>query len=517
MGGERLSLDHSVGNRVFKGTIIIVLVGILAKLAAFLSEAILAAYLGTTFESDAYYMVAGIKDVIYPMLSVGIWNVFLPLYKSHTAKGESELAETLTDKSLSFFTGLSVIVVAVLILLAPAAVSVVAPGFKDETRALCIRLVRIAALNYVPIIASAVYASMLQCHEKFLGSQIREVVSHIPTIIAAVFFYRHFGIEAMAIALIVGGALRLMIELPFVDWGYRYKPDFRFNTPEFALMLRRLPSALISAGVVQLNTLIDKAMASTLPAGTISGLNYGHKLMNVLSGLLSSSIATALYPQMIELIALDKKDELSRLIAKIINIFSLLMLPITLACVLFRTELVSVVFQRGVFDDSSTKLTAGIFALYCLGIFFIACNAVISNIFYSVGDTKTPMLISIVALVLNVALNLVLIRLWGVNGLALATSLSACVTFFVRLWAAKKLVKLDGTVMLITAAKVLFASALACGLPRFLFSLLSFNKYIVLMGSAVIAVGLYAALVNILRVGEFRDLIYLLKRKRHGA
>ena len=506
-------MDNSIGKRVFRGTIIIVLIGILAKLAAFLSEAVLAAYLGTNYRSDAYYMVSSIQQVIYPMLSVGIWKVFLPVYKEKITQGHADQAYELTNKAISFFTVISIAVVAMIMVLTGTVVSIVAPGFEGETRELCIKLVRISSPMYVFIIASAVYASILQSHNKFLGSQIREVASHIPTILAAIFFYNKFGIEAMAIALVVGGAVRLIIELPFVDWGYKYKPDLKFRTKEFLTMLKRLPSALISEGVTQLNTLIDKAMASTLPEGTISGLNYGHRLMNVFSGLLSTAIATALYPQMIELIALKKEQELSKLVVKIINIFCVLMVPVTLACVLFRTELVAAVFQRGSFTAESTLLTSGVFALYSLGIFFIACNTVITNLFYGYGNTKTPMYISIANLVINVVLNLVLIHLWGVNGLALATSLSAVITFFVRVKAAEKYVKLDNKKMIVTALKVLVAAAIACMIPRAFFWQHPINKYLTLIISAIIGIIIYLLAVKLLKVTEINDLVGLLKRK----
>jgi len=447
------------------------------------------------------------------MMSVGIWNVFLPLYKNRIAKKEIAEAERLTNKSLSFFTLISFAVVVLLLVFAPLVVSIVAPGFEGETRTLCIRLVRISSPMYIFIISSAVYASILQCHDKFLGSQIREVVSHLPTIIAAIFLYKRFGIAVMALALVVAGILRLIIELPFVSWGYKYKPDFKFKTQEFSLMLKRLPSALISAGIAQLNTLVDKAMASTLPTGTVSGLNYGQKLMNVFSGLLSSAIATAMYPQMIELISLNKKKELGRLVVKIINIFCVLMMPITVACVLFRTELVSAVFQRGAFDASSTALTADVFALYCIGLFFIACNTIISNIFYGYGDTKTPMYISIANLGINVVLNLILIQTWGVNGLALATSISAIITFFVRLKFAEKYVKVDNKIMILTAGKVMIASAIACMIPRAIFWLHPMNKYLTLIISAIIGVAVYLMSVKSMRVTEIVDLIDLLKRR----
>lgn len=510
-------MDNSIGKKVFKGTIIIVLVGILAKFTSFIAEAILAAYLGTTYQSDAYYMVSSIQAVIYPMLSVGIWKVFLPLYKEKVAKGLDQQAVELTNKSITFFSIISFVAVGLLILLAAPIVSIVAPGFEGETRLLCIKLVRIAAPMYFFIIAAAIYASILQANNRFLGSQIREVASHIPTIITAVVFYKSFGIEVMAVALVIGGTLRLIVELPFVNWGYKYKPDFQFKTPEFILMLKRLPSALVSEGVTQLNTLVDKAMASTLPEGTISGLNYGQKLMNVFSGLLSTAIATALYPQMIELIALKKENELSKLVVKIINIFCVLMFPVTIACVLFRVELVSAVFQRGSFTEKSTALTSGVFALYCVGIFFIACNTIVTNLFYGYGNTKTPMIVSIVNFIVNVVLNLSLIHFLGVNGLALATSLSAFVTFFVRLKLAEKYVKLDNKQMITTGIKVLISSVIACFIPRIIFWVYPINKYLSLVISAFIGMIIYFALVKLFKVNEVGDLIDLFRRKLKKA
>ena len=506
-------MENSIGKKVFHGTIIIVLVGILAKITSFIAEAILAAYLGTTYQSDAYYMVSSIQAVIYPMLSVGIWKVFLPIYKEKLTQGKNQEATTLTNKAITFFSIVSFVAVGLLIILAGPVVSLVAPGFEGETRRLCIKLVRIAAPMYFFIIAAAIYASILQANNKFLGSQIREVASHLPTIFAAIFFYKTFGIEAMAVSLVVGGGARLLIELPFVDWGYKFKPDFKFNSHEFGLMLKRLPSALISEGVTQLNTLIDKAMASTLPPGTVSALNYGNKLMNVFSGLLSTAIATALYPQMIELIALKKRDELSKLVVNIINIFCVLMVPITVACILFRTDLVAAVFQRGSFTIDSTMVTSGVFALYCLGLFFIASNTVITNLFYGYGNTKTPMYISIANLVINVALNLILIYIWGVNGLALATSLSAIITFFVRVRAAEKYVNLDNKRMIVTAIKVFIGSTVACMIPRIMFWVHPFNRYLTLIISAILGVIIYLASMKVLKVNEIDDVIGLLKRK----
>lgn len=505
--------DKSTGSMLLRGTIVIVFVGIIAKFIAFIAEAVLAAYLGTTYQSDAYYMVSSVKAVVYPMLSIGIWNVFLPLYKGYIVKAEIEKADTLTNKTLSFFLTISLGVALLQVAFAPLVVSIVAPGFEGETRTLCIKLVRVSAPSYVFIIASAVYASMLQCHNKFLGSQIREIASHIPTILAVIFFYKTYGIEVMAIALVVSGLFRLLIEFPFVDWGYKYKPDFNFKSQKFSLMLKRLPSAFISAGVEQLNLLIDKAMASTLPEGTISSLNYSQKMVNVFSGFLSSAIATALYPQMIDLITRNAKEELSKLVAVIFNIYCILMFPVTIACVLFRTELVVAVFQRGAFDVNSTTLTAGVFAMYCLGMYFIACNLIISNIFYGFGNTKMPMYIGIANLGINVVLNLTFIQFWGMNGLALATSFSAFITFLIRLGAVRCYINLRSSKIVITGIKVLIASVIACGFPRVIFWIHPINNYLMLLISALIGVLIYLILVKLLKIHEISYLVRLMKRE----
>lgn len=507
-------MSKNTVNLVIRGTISIMIVGVLAKVASFISEAILAAALGTSAVGDAYYMVANIQAVIFPMLNIGIWNVFLPLYKTHIAKGELQEAYGLADRSISFFTLASIAIVALLLVFAETVVSIVAPGFEGSTKELCVTLVRIAAPKYCFITASAVYASMLQCHNRFVGSQIREVASHIPTIIAALFLYERFGIRILAVALVAGGMLRLLIELPFVNWGYHYRPNLHFKSAEFKEMLRRMPPVLLTEATVQVNALIDKAMASTLPDGTISGMNYGHKLVNVVSGLLSVSVATALYPQMIELIAQKKREELSNLVVRILRLFCALMLPVTLACILFSRELVTAVFRRGAFNMESVSLTAGVFAMYSVGLLFYASNTVLNNLFYSSGDTKTPFYVSLAAMGINICLNLCLIRLLGANGLAMATALSSISVFCILLVLSRRIISFPWRGLLLAAGKILLCAGAACIPPRVLFWLVpGQNVFLVLAASALFGVAVYLLGLKITRVEELDTMKKLLTQK----
>lgn len=511
--GQNLS---SIGGRILHGAVVIAMMSFLAKLASFVVESTLAAYLGTSWQSDAYYMVSGVKDLFYPMLSIGIWKVFLPLYKERIALGDMKAAGSLANKAITLFTGASVVVVALVILFAEAVVSIVAPGFEGETRSLCIHLVRISTACYVPIIASSVYASMLQCHGKFFGSQLRETASHLPVIIAAVLFYPRYGVDALAYGLVAGGVVRLVVELPFVDWGYHYRFDARFRDGDVKKMLRRLPSSLVSEGVVQLNTLVDKSMASTLPGGSVAALSYGQKLTNVFSGMLSSAITTALYPQMVELIALKRRADLSHLLSRIIRLFCVVMIPVSLACALFGRELVSVAFQRGSFGEDSVSVTSGVFALYSCGMLFAACNSVTDNVFYGYGDTATPMRAIMVTLASNTCGNIIFMRFWGVNGFALSTTLAGVASFGVRVVLLRDYVDLEWKTIITVVLKVLSAALVSCLAPRAIFWVVPTRSALTLFVSAVLGMSIYYPILRILGVSEIDDIIRLVMAKVRG-
>ena len=198
---------------------------------------------------------------------------------------------------------------------------------------------------------------------------------------------------------------------------------------------------------------------------------------------------------------------------KVIRIFALLMIPITFACVLFREEVVSVAFERGSFDKASVVMTAGAFACYSIGIFFLACNALMSNVFFGAGDTKTAMYINIANMVINVVLNLVLVYFLGINGLAIATSLSTCAVFFIRVKLIRKYVKMPWSSIFGKLLKVILASAIACGLAKLGICAVSLNRYIELLMAAVIGIAVYLIECHFFKIDEWKDLVELLKKK----
>lgn len=500
-------VENKVKNNIIKGTLIIVLLSILSKVTSFVEEIVLAAFLGTTYKSDAYYALLSIKDVIYPMLNVGVWKVFLPIYKEKIVNNKYDEANEIANNIITIFTIASLVITLLMFVFSDLVVVFLAPGFSKTTKTLCSKLIRLSAPMDIFIVISAVYSAMLQCHNKFFGSQIREFVSHIPTIVAALLFYRFYGVYALVVALIVGRLLKYLIELPFVNWGYKYKPALNIKNKEIKIMFKRLPPTIIAEGANQINVLVDGIMASTILVGAVSSLRYGSKLTAIFGGLISGAVATALFPQIVEFIALDNEEGLSKTIRKIMDIFMLIMIPVSLACVMFSNTMVNAVYKRGAFNDYSAGITSKVFACYSISMFFIACSTILNNVFFGYGDTKTPMYTSLINLFLNVLFNLILMGPFGVVGVALSTAISDIIIFVYRVICINKYIEFENKNIIIDFLKVLLIAVIACSFAKIICINISVNAYLELLIAGISGISTYYLLAKLFKIQEVNDII----------
>ncbi|MCR4766633.1 MAG: murein biosynthesis integral membrane protein MurJ [Saccharofermentans sp.] len=503
-------------NKVVKNVSIILFCSVIAKVLSYAWEAILAYYLGASDQADAIYMTTSVFGILYPILDLGIWKVFLPTYKTKLVKGEDKKAEQIANIAVTFFFLLSVALVLFLIFCARPLVAIMAPGFDAEKKAFTIEYLRISAPTYLLMATASVIGAMLQSREKFFGSQIREIGTHASKIIYIFICYRFLGIYAAVTAMIVGGIFRLLIQLPFISWKWKYKPNFHFRNEDVVPMIKGLPSVAVTAAIAHINGLVDRVVASNAASGSVACLNYGHKLMSVFSGMVSTAIGTAVYPTMIQYITEKKTDKLKDLLINVINALGFIIFPISCFCMLFSEELVTVAFQRGAFDVAATKVTAGVFMGYCLGMLFLGISTTVTNVFYGYGDTKITMYISLIGITINVGLDLLFIKFWGVTGLAFATSISAIISLSIRFVLLRKYLKIGYKQIIIEYIKILVLSVISCGVPFVIFSFLCrINVYFSLIISVIICGILYIGLAHLFKIKAF-DFVCTLIGKRFG-
>ena len=504
-------------NKTAKNVGIILGCSIIAKALSYAWEAILAAYFGASDQADAIYMTSSIFGILYPILDLGIWKVFLPAYKTKLVTKKNDEAESIANIAITLFFSLSVALVLFLFVFSKPIVSIIAPGFSAEKKAMTIGFLRISVPTYLLMATASVIGAILQSHDRFLGSQIREIGTHVSKILFMLLTYHRIGVVAALIAPIIGSICRLLVQLPFVNWKWRFRPSFRFNDKNIIPMLKGLPSVALTAAIAQINGMVDKIIASGAYSGAIACLNYGHRLMNVFSGMISNAISTAIYPTMIQYIAKKEREQLKGLLQNVICILEFFIVPISVFCFLFSEDLVTVAFQRGAFDRSATELTASVFVGYSMGMLFLGIGTVITNVFYSHGDTKKTLYISIVEIVLKIIFNLIFVRLWGVAGLAYATSISAAICLVIRLILMNDYVRIDYRIIAKETVKILFISVVACIVPYITVTyLVNCNVFVSLLISLVMAGGLFLLLAFVFRLDAFMSLKRMVVSKIHG-
>lgn len=491
-------------NKAIKNVSIVLLCSISAKIFSYIWEALLAASFGTSAQADALYMTIGIFNVLYPVLDLGIWKVFLPIYKTRLVQESESSADRFANVAETLFITISAILVLVIIIFARPLVAIIAAGFSDELKSLTIKYLRCSAPMYFLMMSASVVGAVLQCHDKFLGSQLREVSTHVSKIMIFVICYRLLGIYAAIIALIVGSIFRLLIQLPFIDWEWKFRFDFSFRNKEIKAMLKGLPSVAITAAIAQINALVDKMVASGAVTGAISCLNYGGRLMNIFSGMITNAIGTVIYPAMVQYVAGSEGEKLKKLVHHAVCISVFIILPINVFCMLFSNQIVTIAFQRGAFDSASAAITAQVFSGYTLGMLFIGLTTIITNVFYAYGDTKVTMCISVLDIVLNIVFDLAFSRAWGVAGLAMATSVSAMICFFVRLGLLRRYITIGDRAITVEILKIFCISVAACFCAGGVYHyMLRFNVYINMMICVMLIGILYVAGAAAFKVNTF--------------
>lgn len=273
---------------------------------------------------------------------------------------------------------------------------------------------------------------------------------------------------------------------------------------------------VLGVSVDQINVLVDRTIASTLIVGGISALNYANRLNTFIQGIFVMSIATVMYPLISKMVTDKDIDGLKRTLSESIFGINILIVPITVGAVIFSSPLVSLIFGRGAFDEQANILTSSALLFYSIGMLGFGLREILSRVFYSMQDTKTPMINAAIGMIINILLNLILSRLLGIGGLALATSIAAIVTTFLLFMNLRKKIGPFGMKQIsISFLKILFASSIMG-----LFAKLSFNYLTVSLSqnlSLLLAIGVgavsYFVTIYFLKIEDVDVIIGAIKKK----
>lgn len=416
--------------KTVRTTVMVTGIIILSKLLGFVREMVMAAYFGRGIESDAYVTAYGILSIMTLLFSAGIASTFIPIYTRTLMRQGRRGADMYASNILTIYCIAGILGSILAYFGAPWICSLIYRTPSAEGLQLTIDLTRLMYPSLAFWAMTGVLCNVLNAREQFIPEQLMGFVLSACLIFACVTFQ---DIRSVAIAVSVVGVLQFLLLLPFLRGHFRYVPGLRLSDRRMRRTFFLAIPALISMAFDEINHQIDRVIGTGLGTGVVTALSKSYTLVTTALGILVVPITTIMFSRLSKIAANRNRKLFVKTVRQSIETIALITLPVIVICVLMRNDLIALAYQRGAFTADDTAFTAPVFACYILGLFTFGLRSFLTRVFYALQDTRTPMVVGICSVVLNIGLNLLFSRFWGAMGLTLATSLSSVVGSMVLL------------------------------------------------------------------------------------
>jgi len=391
-------------------------------------------YLGTGTGADAFGLGSTLPNLFRRLLAEGAMTAaFVPVF---TGYKEKKTREELINFLSSFLTLLTCVATAVCLLgivLADWIVPAFFPGFGsvEGKLALTVVITQITFPYLLLVTLAALAQAVLNTFGRFGPSAFTPILLNLSIILAAYLLHDSFPDPsyAFAVGFVIGGFLQLAFQLPWVfRTGLRLKLSFHWRHPGVRELIRVFLPGAFAAGIYQVNVFVSEMIASSLSEGSIAALGYSIRLQELILGVFVISITTVILPALSSQVAAGDRKGYGETVLLALDSLALVTVPAAFGLIAVREPLLRLLFQQGAFDPDSTSMTGLAVLFHSMGVYFIASSRSLNQAFYAMKDLKTPMLVSVVALVVNVAGCYILAVPLAHGGIAAANSLSAAVT-----------------------------------------------------------------------------------------
>ncbi len=405
---------------------------VVSQLVGLLAKIMIARAFGTTGQSDAFYAANRFTDLLFNLVAGGaLASAFIPTFTGLLTEDDHpnawRLASAVANLVLLILTVLSILAY----FFAPQVVQyILAPGLAADP--LTVTLLRIQLPAPIIFGLSGLIMGILNAHQHFLLPALAPSMYSLGMVFGAIVLTPSMGVRGLAWGVVVGAACHLLIQLPsLLRLPYRrYLPTLALHMPSLHEVARLMGPRLLGIAIVQLNFLLNTYLASKQPQGSLTGINLAFPLMMMPEAAIAQSIAIAALPTFSAQVARGQPDQMRSSLALTLRGVLLLTIPATLGLILLRYPLVTMLYQRGQFDAHSTDLVAWALLWYAVGLVGHCVVEIVTRAFYALRDTRTPVIIGVAAMALNLVFSL-LFSSWFTSlgwmphgGLALANTVA---------------------------------------------------------------------------------------------
>jgi len=421
---------------VAEATILMASFLFLSKVIGYFREVLVAKYFGASSQTDAFLVALIIPSSIMGIISTGLSTLIIPIYIEKKKKNP-EKAKIFVNQIFLLWSIILLVLSFLIFIFAPFLVKLIAFGFQGQRLDLAILLTRYLTPIGFATVLTGLFIGLFRAERQFLYPTIISIIGNVLVVSCLILFHSLLGINSWTLGRLLYAGFTFFalfwvlwkkknlfqkFSLKYVNW---------LEIKEFFFLLFPL---ILTSSIATLHQIVDKTIASFLPVGAIAVLNFAQRTYTIPLSLLALPLSFAIYPTFSSLaLEKEKRVDYSKTLQKALCLSWYIIIPCSILFIALSQPIVKFLFQRGAFTIQDTVRTSLTVSLYSLGLFAHAANYFLNKAFYSFKNTKTPLIISSIIVGINIIASILLSRILGVAGIALATSISSFIGFVLSL------------------------------------------------------------------------------------
>lgn len=525
-----MEIRKKLQTTIMGGAIIIGTAQVISRLLGLLRERLLASTFGAGNVLDVYYAAFKIPDFIFNIIVLGaLSSAFIPVFLEYWYKDQK--SDLSAKESFDIANSLLNIILLILLvsgvfifLFADKLVPLVALGFNQEKKEITAELVRIMYLGVLFFGVSNIVSGILHSFRKFVAFSLAPIMYNLGIIFGIIVLVPYYGVKGLAYGVVGGAFLHLLVQIPAViKTGYRYRIFINFALKGVRKIGRLMVPRALGLGVTQINQVVITTIASTLAVGSVAVFNLANNLQYFPISVFGVSLALSSFPVFSQAFSENNKNKFVTHFSQTFRRILFLIIPTSILILLLRAQIVRLVLGAGNFDWEDTILTAQTLGFFSLSLFAQSLIPILARSFYAFQDTKTPVVISIISMILNVIGSLIFVQFMGVLGLALAFSLASFVNMILLLIVLRvRIGALDDQRIINATLKIIFLSLLmglvVQGLKYLIAPQVDMQTFVGVFlqtaGSILGGVLLYLLLAGLFQFEEVKSMVHILKKAK---
>lgn len=377
---------------------------------------------------DAYIAAFRVPDLLYAVIIGGaLSSTLIPVFQQVWHDEGEERAWEVASAVLNLaLIALSLLLVLVAVSAGPL-VGLLYPAVPPDQQRLITGLTRLFLFSPLLLGLGGVAMGLLNARERFALPALAFNIYNLLIIFGAVVLAPMFDIWGLAYGVVIGAALYLLVQVPgLVRAGMRYTPRLGLRDHAVRRIGRQILPRLAGQSAVQINFIATTSFAALLPAYRIGALNSAYQLMLLPHGIFAMSLVTVLFPQMARLFATGDTTAFRDTVLRTVRLVVFVTAPIAVGMAVLRVPLIRLIFEGAQFTAASTALVAAPLLIYLTSVVAFAASEPLVRTFYAMQDTRTPVLVALATVALNILLGYLVVHYttWGIVGLAFAFSVA---------------------------------------------------------------------------------------------